>query len=113
MKKVTGSLTAAALLWATVQQGAMAATAVSPIQPAEPILDRSLVASAFDGIPAGVSALDQQTLEDTQGELWMFIAAVGALDLALISAFWGVYVPYYGAGTGGCFACESSTVYAR
>ena len=48
-------------------------------------------------------------MADTRGELWPMIFTVAAVDIALSSYFWGVYVPQYAApasGVGLCPACE-------
>lgn len=67
----------------------------------------SLLSSVFHSPPiADVTPLDEQTMSDTQGELWPWILGVAAFDLSLASFYWGTYVPVTSAAGVGCINCD-------
>ena len=71
----------------------------------------SMVDDAFslkEGSAGQVDFLSEQEMSDTKGELAFLVAAIVGIDLALIGAFWGVYVPSY--GTGGCLKCSNKNI---
>jgi len=60
------------------------------------------------GSAGQVDLLSEQEMSDTKGQLAFLVAAIVGVDLALIGAFWGVYVPNYGAG--GCLKCIDKNI---
>ncbi|EED36173.1 hypothetical protein NOR51B_2121 [Luminiphilus syltensis NOR5-1B] len=62
-------------------------------------IDESQLANELFGVPAPASLtqLDEQSMQETHGQLAPLAAVIGivSLDLALSAMFWGVYVPMY------------------
>ena len=75
-------------------------------EPASAMVDDAF--SLEDGSAGQVDFLSEQEMSDTKGELAFLVAAIVGIDLALIGAFWGVYVPNYGAG--GCLKCNDKNL---
>ena len=71
----------------------------------------SLATAAFAaeaGVTDNIDLLSEREMSETKGELAFLVAAIVGVDLALIGAFWGVYVPNAGAGT--CLNCNLSDI---
>lgn len=89
---------------------AVALATLHPVSAAVPGDGGGSLAYAFDAGPAAdLQVLDAQGMAETRGRLLPWIVGIAGLDLALIGAFWGVYVPTYGAGYG-CSFCTVPTV---
>lgn len=105
---------AASVLLVTTCLSNAALAAPAPAQSAA-----AIAVGAFGGTAvSGVELLDTADLQDTRGRLLPLLGSIGpiativGIDLALIGAFWGVYVPTYAptAGAAGtCFACDNVT----
>ncbi len=83
----------------------VSAAAARPVEPVDPLQ------ASFAGLPAGaVERLTAGELDSTKGR-WLpaFVFGVVGADLALSAYFWGVYVPNYAAGGGGCLSCAGTT----
>lgn len=63
---------------------------------------------AFSGAESSaLLPMSEAAMGETRGEIWPFIAAVVATDLALATYFWGVYVPSVSNSGGQCgAACD-------
>ncbi|KGE05092.1 hypothetical protein [Pseudohaliea rubra] len=67
------------------------------------------VAVAFGGVSPQLERMPDSELDGYRGRLAPMLAlplTIVAADLALIGAFWGVYVPMYGGGA--CLSCSKS-----
>jgi len=84
--------------------GVLATTAAAaPVQTPDPLQ------ASFAGLaPGAVEQLTAAELDATKGR-WLpaFVFGVVGADLALSAYFWGVYVPNYTGGTGGCLSCTA------
>jgi hypothetical protein len=74
--------------------------------------DAPWMASAFgssDSALEGATALSAQDLEASTGRWAPLALALGiaGVDLALISVYWGIYLPTYGGG-GSCAVCNDA-----
>jgi len=68
------------------------------------------VREAFGGVSPELEWLSDSELDQYRGRfapLMVLPLTIVAADLALIGAFWGVYVPMYGGGS--CVSCAGST----
>lgn len=86
--------------------GAVALTAVvtQPAFAGEPAPAEATLAAAFGGSTAAVEVLDYEQMAQTEGKLAPLLLplTIVGVDLALIGAFWGVYIPYI---SGDCSYC--------
>jgi len=68
----------------------------APVQPEAGPAAGGRVDAVFAGPePVDYTLLDQQGIEETTGEVAFLVAAIVGIDRALMSFFWGVYVPHY------------------
>jgi hypothetical protein len=83
----------------------------------QPVLAGGLQADGGDGLlhygfgeyaagGSGAEALDAVGMAETRGRIWALPLAIVGVDLALMSFYWGVYVPSLGGGGGSCFNCR-------
>ncbi|MBM70688.1 MAG: hypothetical protein CME43_14565 [Haliea sp.] len=92
---------------------ALAAVILNPaVASAGPASDTPWMASAFGSAEAtleGATALSTQELEASTGRWAPLALALGiaGVDLALISVYWGIYLPTYGGG-GSCAVCNNA-----
>lgn len=113
MKTVTGSLekgrSRSGSLLAIVLTSVLSGT-VSAAPAAQP---EPWVSSAFAGDAVSTELLSTQDMEATRGKFapLPFIAFVVGADIALMSFFWGTYVPSQrgGGGVGGAPCCQNGT----
>ncbi|MBN7795921.1 hypothetical protein [Parahaliea mediterranea] len=85
------------------------ATGVNAAERSE-LTDRHVVSSAF-GPGASISSedfLSDMELQQTHGKVapLVMVATIAGLDIALMSFFYGVYVPNYASSGGGCLTCS-------
>lgn len=85
------------------------ATGVNATEYSE-LTDRTVVSSAF-GPGASISSddfLSDMELQQTHGKVAPLVlaATIAGLDIALMSFFYGVYVPNYASSSGGCLTCS-------
>ena len=111
MKKLSG-IAAGVALTALISQP-LVASASSPV--AE---DTAWANSAFGGVssmPSGAEMLSGAELEDATGRLapLALTFAIAGFDVALMSFYWGVYVPYYSGGGGCVGGCSYSVIHQR
>jgi len=85
---------------------ALAVAVSQPVLAAEPAPAELALANAFAGSTAAVEVLDQREMEETSGKLAPLLLplTIVAVDLALIGAFWGVYLPFTTSGS--CQYCS-------
>lgn len=107
------SLTCAALAMTLASNGAFANPALPAAHAAGYTADFTggSTAAFSDAFTSDVSqdlvALDDAAMAETRGELIPLIASIAAVDLALATFFWGVYVPMYAQPRGGvCTTCD-------
>tara|TARA_R110000772_G_scaffold268721_1_gene398013 strand:+ start:2569 stop:2898 length:330 start_codon:yes stop_codon:yes gene_type:complete len=93
---------------------ALAALIFNPLAAsAAPTQDPPWVASAFGSagtVPDGATLLSAPELASSTGRLAPLAIALGiaGVDIALMSFYWGIYVPQYGGGGGSCAVCNNS-----
>jgi hypothetical protein len=78
-----------------------------------PASSQDIVGAAFAELPAAqFELLDEQAMDATEGKALPMLAVVSIIggvvtvDLGLIAAYWGIYVPYYAPTTGNCVDCN-------
>lgn len=92
---------------------ALAAVILNPAAAsAAPTGDAYWMASAFGSSEStleGAASLSTQDLEASTGRWAPLALALGiaGVDLALISVYWGIYLPTYGGG-GSCAVCNDT-----
>jgi|AVFP01.1.fsa_nt_gi hypothetical protein len=86
MKRSICGLLATTTLLSTLSTGAMAAPDIN--------LHSGLTT---DVLPPGAQILDELEMQNLQGKFIMlpWVFGIAGLDLALISLYWGMYVPNY------------------
>jgi hypothetical protein len=86
---------------------AVAALVSQPVLATEPAASELALSAAFGEEFGAVQVLDQRDMEQTSGKLapLMLPLTIVAVDLALIGAFWGIYLPYTTHGP--CHYCVS------
>lgn len=106
MKHITALIVAVGMLQAAVPSVNAAES--------EPVSGKQVVLSAFGAgtVPANVDMLDETQMQETRGRLAPLVVAatIAGLDLAMMSFFYGVYVPNYASHGGACATCSGSSI---
>lgn len=107
--KTVKSITTTLLLTGLLTQPALAGSLNMPAKD-------SIIQGAFgqnSSTMAAVNFLSEKDMATTKGQfgpLLLTAVAIAGVDLALISVFWGIYVPNYGSGAAACANCSDRKI---